>query len=74
MDHNTERRPPVDTKAAARYVGFPTNHLEKLRVFGGGPVFIKKNGTVRYDPDDLDAWLNAGKFKTTSEYADAASA
>lgn len=73
-NHTTERRPTVDTEGAARYTGFSKNYLEKLRVFGGGPVFIKKLGTVRYDPDDLDAWLNADKYKTTSEYAVVATA
>lgn len=61
-----ERRPPLDTKAAAVYVNTEPNYLEKLRCTGGGPVFIKRNGMVRYDPDDLDAWLDAGKVASTS--------
>lgn len=67
-----DRRPPIRTPAAAIYTGFTEGYLNKLRVKGGGPVFIKKNGTVRYDPDDLDAWLSAGKVKTTSESRSAA--
>lgn len=62
-----ERRPPLDTVAAAAYAGAKPNYLEKLRCTGGGPVFIKRNGMVRYDPDDLDAWLEAGKRRSTSE-------
>jgi Helix-turn-helix domain len=62
-----ERRPPLDTTAAATYTGAKPNYLEKLRCTGGGPVFIKRNGMVRYDPDDLDAWLEAGKRRSTSE-------
>lgn len=62
-----ERRPPLDTAAAAIYTGAKPNYLEKLRCTGGGPVFIKRNGLVRYDPDDLDAWLEAGKRRSTSE-------
>ena len=62
-----ERRPPLDTPAAAIYTNTKPNYLEKLRCTGGGPVFIKRNGFVKYDPDDLDAWLEAGKRRSTSE-------
>jgi len=66
-----ERRPPLDTDAAAVYTGTKPNYLEKLRCNGDGPVFIKRNGLVRYDPDDLDAWLEAGKQTSTSDKGDA---
>src|SRR5882724_5179583 len=64
-----ERRPPLDTDAAAVYTGTKPNYLEKLRCNGDGPVFIKRNGLVRYDPNDLDAWLEAGKRQSTSRSA-----
>lgn len=67
-----ERRPPIDTKAAATYTGSKPNYLEKLRCTGGGPVFIKIMGVVKYDPDDLDAWLDAGKRKSTSDAGEVA--
>jgi hypothetical protein len=60
------RRPPIDTEAAAIYTGTKPNYLEKLRCTGDGPVFIKRRGLVLYDPDDLDAWLEAGKANSTS--------
>jgi hypothetical protein len=66
-----ERRAPIDTAAAATYTGVHLNYLEKLRCNGGGPTFIKRNGLVRYDPNDLDAWLEAGKRQSTSEESDA---
>jgi hypothetical protein len=65
-----ERRPPLDTEAAAIYTTTKPNYLEKLRCNGDGPVFIKRNGLVRYDPDDLDAWLEAGKQISTSDKGD----
>jgi hypothetical protein len=43
-----EHRPPLDTVAAATYVGVRRNYLEKLRCSGDGPVFIKRAGTVLY--------------------------
>jgi hypothetical protein len=65
-----ERRPPLTTAAAATYVGMRQNYLEKLRCSGGGPVFIKRAGTVLYDPADLDAWIEAGKRRSTSDMHD----
>jgi hypothetical protein len=62
-----ERRPLFDTVDAAIYIDARPNYLEKLRCNGGGPVFIKHRGLVRYDPDDLDAWLNACKRRSTSD-------
>ena len=64
-----ERRPPLDTDGAAFYTGTKPNYLEKLRCNGSGPLFIKRNGLIRYDPDDLDAWLDAGKRHFTSRSA-----
>ena len=60
------RRPPLDTLGAAGYLNVLPSYLERLRCNGDGPVFIKRNGLVRYDPDDLDAWLEAGKRQSTS--------
>ena len=65
-----ERRPPLDTPAAANYLNVLPGYLERLRCNGDGPVFIKRNGLVRYDPDDLDAWIDAGKRQSTSETRD----
>jgi hypothetical protein len=62
-----DHRPPVDVKGAAAYTGFGEGYLNKLRCTGGGPVFIKRAGVVRYDPDDLDAWLVSLKRRSTSE-------
>jgi hypothetical protein len=62
-----EHRPPVDVKGAAAYTGFGEGYLNKLRCTGGGPVFIKRTGVVRYDPDDLDVWLASLKRKSTSD-------
>ena len=57
----------MDVKGAAFYLGLNESYLNKLRCTGGGPVFIKRGGTIRYDPNDLDAWLDAGKRKSTSD-------
>ena len=64
---NSDHRPPVDVKGAATYTGFGEGYLNKLRCTGGGPVFIKRAGVVRYDPNDLDVWLGSLKRKSTSD-------
>jgi len=61
---STKLRPP----AAADYTGTRPQHLAKLRVYGGGPRFIKIGKKILYDCDDLDAWLNKNKHASTSEY------
>ena len=57
------------TPAAAAHCGLRANYLEKLRVFGGGPLFISlgRRGPVLYDSRDLDEWLEARKCRSTSE-------
>lgn len=54
------------TPDAAAYSGTSVSTLTKLRVFGGGPAYIKAGKTVIYDRADLDAWLNARKRTSTS--------
>jgi predicted DNA-binding transcriptional regulator AlpA len=48
------------TPGAAGYVGLSPSTLEKKRLTGGGPAFIRLGGrAVGYDVRDLDAWLDA---------------
>lgn len=70
-------RPKLNTEEAADYVGLGKSTLDKLRVFGGGPPYIKigvGRGRVIYDPDDLDAWLVQNKRRSTSSETSASSA
>jgi excisionase family DNA binding protein len=62
-------RPLLVTAEAANYTGQGESTLNKLRVYGGGPRFIKFGKSVRYDPDDLDAWIKSRKRSSTSEQA-----
>jgi predicted DNA-binding transcriptional regulator AlpA len=55
------------TPEAAEYCGSSVSTFEKLRVFGGGPSFVKLGARVVYDPADLDAWLAAHRRNSTSE-------
>ncbi|RUV07450.1 DNA-binding protein [Mesorhizobium sp. M1A.F.Ca.IN.020.03.2.1] len=54
------------TDGAARYVGLSVSTLEKLRLTGAGPEYIKLGRTVVYKPEDLDAWIDGNRRKSTS--------
>jgi hypothetical protein len=56
----------LKTPAAADYCGLAASTLEKLRVSGGGPAYIKLGRRVVYHRDDLDAWLGTMRRQSTS--------
>ena len=56
----------LDTRAAARFVGLSSSTLEKLRVTGTGPTYLKLGHIVRYMPEDLARWLAARRTTSTS--------
>lgn len=57
----------LTTREAASYcrLGKPT--LERFRITGDGPAYLKLGGAVRYRRCDLDAWLAARLTRSTSE-------
>lgn len=65
--------PPGHTKSrltikeAAEYIGIAKSTLDKMRVAGGGPRFIKIGKRVLYDKADLDAWIEAQKRRSTAD-------
>lgn len=62
----TGRPIPFDTRRASAYIGLSRSTLEKLRVFGGGPTYLKLGRAVRYGQVDLDEWLAARLVQSTS--------
>lgn len=60
------KRNKLRTPDAAAYTGLAASTLEKLRVNGGGSPYMRVGRVVVYDPDDLDAWLDAHKRRSTS--------
>ena len=59
------RRRVLRTAAAADYVGLSPSTLEKLRLVGGGPRFLRLAGrAVGYDVGDLDRWLDGQRDHT----------
>tara|TARA_E500000305_G_scaffold109307_1_gene113936 strand:+ start:2864 stop:3109 length:246 start_codon:yes stop_codon:yes gene_type:complete len=62
----------LNERDAADLLGLSDRTLQKWRVCGGGPVFIKIGGkSVRYQRRDLIVWINARKQANTSDIAPA---
>lgn len=47
----------LDEDAAVEYCGSSASTFQKLRIYGGGPAYIKMGRRVAYLIDDLDKWL-----------------
>jgi hypothetical protein len=59
----------TNTKGAAKHLACSASYLEKLRVTGGGPRYLKIGKAVRYKLADLNAFAGAREHGSTSEYA-----
>lgn len=68
---NASANERMKTHAAAAYLGVGTSTLEKTRLTGDGPPYIKlgvgKGARVVYERSDLDDWMAAMKRRSTSE-------
>lgn len=61
------------TPDAAARIGLAAGTLEKMRVRGDGPPYLRLSPRrVVYAVNTLDAWVRARQFNSTSEYAPAA--
>lgn len=68
MIENQETNQRIRTRQAAQYLGEGVSYkmLEKMRVIGGGPVYMKFGRNVIYDTSDLDAWLASKRRASTT--------
>jgi excisionase family DNA binding protein len=55
---------------AAKLLQLSERTLERLRVSGGGPVYVKAGRVVRYREADLEAWIAARVVSSTSQMGD----
>ena len=53
---------------AAEFLGLSVSYLNKLRTFGGGPVYAKIGSRVRYTRKGLRAFRDRRVVHSTSEY------
>lgn len=59
---------PLNTAAAARFIGTSASWLEKSRVRGDGPRFRKIGARVVYDRAELETWCASKGRASTAEY------
>jgi len=57
----------LTTSAAAEHIGKSASWLNKTRMSGTGPIYLKLGGSVRYTLPDLDAWM--AQQRRTGVYA-----
>jgi excisionase family DNA binding protein len=57
----------LTTRQAAERCSLSPRTLEKLRVSGGGPHYLRLGGSVRYQLEDLDSWIESSRRRTTSD-------
>ncbi len=68
-----EPSPFLTHRQAAAYLRLSPRTLERSRLAGTGPRFVKAGRRVLYRHDELDRWAAARTFRSTAE-ADAATA
>lgn len=60
--------PKLSVTEAARFLGLGKSTLDKLRLSGGGPAYLKLGPRrVVYDPIDLERWASERRRRSTSE-------
>jgi len=58
----------LDTPSAAKHCGLSKPTLERYRLTGDGPAFLKiGRKCVRYRLEDLNAWLASRVRRSTSD-------
>jgi hypothetical protein len=56
----------LDTREAASRVSLARTTLAKLRVYGGGPRYIKLVGKILYPEDELQAWIDGQTLRSST--------
>lgn len=67
MNHQPQRK--LRVREAAAHLGLSKSTLDKLRVRGGGPLFLRLGRRVVYDLADLEIWAAMGRCANTPDSA-----
>lgn len=59
----------MTTAIAAEYISKSASWLNKTRMTGSGPVYLKIGGAVRYTKDELDRWLSGTRRTAVYDFA-----
>ncbi len=57
----------LDQREAAALLKLSTRSMERMRLTGAGPRFVRCGYSVRYRVEDLEAWVAARIVGSTSE-------
>ncbi|GMM62379.1 helix-turn-helix transcriptional regulator [Novosphingobium pituita] len=57
----------LTTEEAAKLLKLSQPTMNRFRVKGDGPVYVKLGGAVRYRQCDLETWLESRTTRSTSE-------
>ena len=63
----TEPARKLPVSEAARFIGLSKSTLDKLRLSGGGPIYLQLGRRILYDVADLEAWLTSKRRLSTSD-------
>jgi predicted DNA-binding transcriptional regulator AlpA len=68
MELSTHASERLTVEGAARHTGLSASTLNKMRLDGSGPRFLKVSSRrVVYDTDDLNDWLTSRRRMSTSD-------
>lgn len=59
----------LKTAEAAAYIGKSASWLNKSRMTGGGPIYMKIGAAVLYAPRDLDVWMASCRRTAVYDFA-----
>lgn len=59
----------LNTTEAATYLRMSPSWLNKTRLNGTGPVYMKTGGRVQYETSDLDDWLRSSRRTAVYDFA-----
>ena len=59
----------VTERDASELLGVSVRTLQKWRLQGNGPQFVKLGHAVRYDVKDLEAYIERARRRSTSDSA-----
>ncbi len=59
----------LSPRQAADYLHVSKSYLDKLRVYGGSPRFLRFGRKIRYRKSELNLWAEERCFSSTSDYA-----
>lgn len=72
MLHSLETNRLLHEAEVAKILSVKVSTLRRWRWAGLGPLFIKVGAAVRYDPEDITAFIEAQRRSSTSDQSAAA--